>query len=573
MNRVQKNIGGKNMSIKKKLFLSFGSIIFILIGLSAFSVIKISSINSDYTFLIDDRSYKVIEASKVQNANSLQGLYLRSYVLRQDSSDLDSLYSQRELVTEKLNEIEPLFKTKQMQEEIQNIKEQQTLYNGYVDEIVKYIDNNQEDKALNMLFNFAVPANKDIQQSINNIVDFQNEQMNSTKLDTTASASNSRVILIIISVVGAIVAIGLAVLIIKNITNPLKRLTNSANVIATGDLRETDIVVKTKDEIKDLADAFNKMKSNLSTLISNVSMNVSSTTAASEQLAASTDEVTIATKEIAESMENIATGAGLAASTGNECAIATDESAQGVSRIAEAAQSLHSQAIDMQSMANEGGQTLQTAEQQMSVIQQSSHQTREKIKQLSIQSAEIENITKVITDITEQTNLLALNAAIEAARAGEHGKGFAVVADEVRKLAEQSKNSASQIVGLTSTIQKDTKEVEESVNLTVQNIDQGVTYLQNAQTSFSDIVGSITEMTAQIQEVSASSEEISASTEEVAASVTEMANSATTAAEQSELVLASVEEQTATMNEINSVAKTLSEGAMEIQEEISKFKV
>src|SRR5690606_34190453 len=125
---------------------------------------------------------------------------------------------------------------------------------------------------------------------------------------------------------------------------------------------------------------------------------------------------------------------------------------------------------------------------------------KEKIKQLSRQSAEIENITKVITDITDQTNLLALNAAIEAARAGEHGKGFAVVADEVRKLAEQSKNSASQIAGLTSTIQEDTREVEESVNATVQNVDQGVIYLQNAQVSFNHIVGSITDMTAQIQE-------------------------------------------------------------------------
>ncbi|HWJ78814.1 MAG TPA: MCP four helix bundle domain-containing protein, partial [Niallia sp.] len=225
------------MSIKKKLFLSFGSIIFILIGLSAFSVIKISSINSDYTFLIDDRSYKVIEASKVQNATSLQGLYLRSYVLRQDSTDLDSLYNQRETVSEIINEIEPLFIIEQMKDEIKNIKEQQTLYNDYVDQIIIYVDNNQQDKALNMLFNFAVPANKSIQQSINNLVDFQTELMKTSQTDTTASAANSKVLLIVISVVSSLLVIVLAVLIIRNITNPLKRLTNSANVIATGDLR------------------------------------------------------------------------------------------------------------------------------------------------------------------------------------------------------------------------------------------------------------------------------------------------------------------------------------------------
>lgn len=487
----------KNMTIRKKLFTSFSIIILILISVAAFSAYQLSNIDDEYTYLLDDRAYKVIEASKIQNANSLQGLYIRSYVLRKKSSNLESLSTQREIVTQTLNEIEPLFKTEQMQKEISKIQEQQILYNGYVDKIINYVDSNQLEKANATLFDLAVPTNRTIQQSINNIVDFQNKEMTISYDQTTENVSFSKTLVIAIS--------------------------------------------------------------------------------AAEQLAASTEEVTLATKDIAEHMEGIAAGGGQAAITGNDCAFATDESAHGVGRIAEAAQSLQSQAFDMQSLATEGGQTLHTAEEQMSVIQQSSHETRIKIKQLSMQSAEIENITKVITkvitNITEQTNLLALNAAIEAARAGEHGKGFAVVADEVRKLAEESKNSASKIVDLTSLIQKDTKEVEESVNLTVQNVDQGVTYLQNAQASFGTIVESITEMTAKIQEVSASSEEISASTEEVAASVTEMAQAANTAAEQSSLVLASVEEQTATMYEINSVANSLSEGAMAIQEEINQFKV
>ncbi|WP_342573809.1 methyl-accepting chemotaxis protein [Solibacillus sp. FSL K6-1781] len=561
------------MNIGKKLFGSFGIVIVILIFLSIFSVIKMTEIDKDYSFLIEDRVYKVTELSEIQNATSLQGLYIRSYVLRQDSADLENLTTQRETIAEKIGEIEGLFRTADMQEQINTLKENQALYNDYVSQVIDYIDNDEFEKANNMLFEFAVPANRSIQQTINNIVDVQKEQMHTTSDETTASAKISKTLMITISVIGILLASCLAIFITLNITRPLHRLTNAAHVIANGDLREEDVHVKTKDEIGELAAAFNAMKASLSSLISNVSLNVSSTTAASEQLASSTDEVSAASADIAKRVETVAESGSNSAAIGNDCAVAMDETAQGVSRIAEAAQVLNSHAMDMQTIAGEGGHTLQTAEQQMSVIQQSSYETKEKIKQLSRQSAEIENITKVITDITDQTNLLALNAAIEAARAGEHGKGFAVVADEVRKLAEQSKNSASQIAGLTSTIQKDTREVEESVNTTAQNVDQGVVYLQNAQVSFNHIVGSITEMTAQIQEVSASSEQISASTEEVAASIAEMAHAANSAAGEIGIVLSAVEEQTATMQEINEVAQSLSEGAVGVQEQINLFKV
>lgn len=561
------------MSIKKKLFTSFGIIILILIALAVFSTKQMTKIDNNYTELIDNRTHKVIEASKIQNAASLQGLYIRSYVLRQDPKDLENLNTQRDVVVKTVNELEPLFVTKDMQVEIQNIQAQQKELIDYTDTIIEYVDAKKMDKAQNMLFEFAVPANQSIQESINTVVDFQKVKMEEVNTETSDSADFSKVLLIIITIVSTILAVGLAYIITRSISNPLKRLTDSANVIASGNLREEDIVVNTKDEIKELATACNKMKSNLAQFITSMSSNVSNTTAIAEELAASTDEVMETTKDIANRLDLVTNGAAQAALTGNDCATATDESAQGVGKIAESAQDLHSKAMDMQEIATDGVHTLETAEQQMSVIQQSSQETKEKIQQLSIQSAEIGNITKVITDITDQTNLLALNAAIEAARAGEHGKGFAVVADEVRKLAEESKASASKIVGLTALIQKDTKDVEESVNLTAQNVDSGVTYLQNAQTSFNNIYGSITEMTAQIQEVSAASEEVSASTEEVAASVTEMANAAVNAAEQSALLLASAEEQLATMQEINSVAKSLSEDTMVIQEEINKFNV
>lgn len=561
------------MSIKTKLLASFGTIIFILIVLATYSSIQISKVNDDYSYLIDDRVHKVVEVGKIQNASSLQGLYLRSYVLRQSDEDLEKLYEQRKIVAETVEKIESLFRDASMIEQFKIVKEQQQLYSEYVDQVIDYVDKKQLDEAYDVLFNNAVPANVAIQDAINTIIDFQTEQMNTTKVDTTSHAERSIIIQIVIAALSAIVSILLTIIIVRNISAPLNKLTKAAKVMATGDLREEDVSVKTKDEINDLAQAFNTMKNNLAHLIGNVSANVSQTTAAAEQLAASTQEIAHASKDVANSVELLANNGSKAAATGQECAAATDDTAKGVGRIAEAAQTLLEQTINTRSISEEGGKTIKTVEQQMKVIQQSSYETKEKIRHLSSQSAEIENITNVITNITEQTNLLALNAAIEAARAGEHGKGFSVVADEVRKLAEESKNSAQKIIELTSQIQTGTKEVENSVNLTVQNVDQGVEYLQDAQVAFNDILDAITTMSSQIEEISASTEEISASTEEVAASVSEMANLANHAAEQSNTVYASVEEQTASLNEINDVAKSLSDGARMLQEEVSQFKV
>ncbi|BAK15388.1 methyl-accepting chemotaxis protein [Solibacillus silvestris StLB046] len=367
------------MNIGKKLFGSFGIVIVILIFLSIFSVIKMTEIDEDYSYVIDGAVFNAMELSAIQNATSLQGLYIRSYVLRQDPTDIESLTTQRETIAEKIGEIEGLFRTAKMQEQLSILKEQQALYNGYVEEVIAYVDNDETDRAYNMLFEFAVPANRNIQQTINGMVDFQKEQMNTTSKETTKSANMIKISLITISVIGTLIAVALAIFITLNITRPLHRLTNAAHVIANGDLREEDVHVKTKDEIGELAAAFNAMKASLSNLISNVSLNVSSTTAASEQLASSTDEVSAASADIAKRVETVAESGSNSAAIGNDCAVAMDETAQGVSRIAEAAQVLNSHAMDMQTIAGEGGHTLQTAEQQMSVIQQSSYETKEKL--------------------------------------------------------------------------------------------------------------------------------------------------------------------------------------------------
>lgn len=256
-----------------------------------------------------------------------------------------------------------------------------------------------------------------------------------------------------------------------------------------------------------------------------------------------------------------------------ESATAMDETAQGVQRIAEASQELHNASLDASSQATVGKDTLDKAQAQMIVINDSTVSVNELVQKLAQQTAEIENITRAITDITDQTNLLALNASIEAARAGEHGKGFAVVADEVKKLAEQSKASANSIVELTAEISSDTSAVEKAVANAIVSVKDGVNIITEAGQSFDQIVSSVNHMTEQIQEVSATAEQLSASAEEVSASISEIANGSITAADGLNSIAAAMQEQAATMQEVSGVAVTLSDSAVNLQSEVQQFRV
>ena len=559
------------MSIKKKLYVAFSSIIAFLIIISTIAYTQLNKIDHQYTFLLEDRVHKVLEADIIINATSLQGVYIRSYILEPNDATLENLKNQEEIILEKTAELEKIITTPKLLEYLESLKGSETKFIESAQKIVDTYNPENLQRSIELLSTEIRPANEAIQSAANAIVEYQKSLLDETSKEASRITHLSTISILIITVFTILLAILIAILITRSITKPINKLDTAAKIIAEGDLSQKDFELKTKDEIGNLALSFNQMKSNLHLLVKNVADNVSSTTVAAEQLAASTDQVAITSNDVANRVEITTEGANQAAIVGQESAIAMDEMAKGVQQIAEATQNLNNKALDTQVIAKVGGETLQTAEKQMKVIQNSSHETSKRIEQLSSQSAEIGQIIKVITDITDQTNLLALNAAIEAARAGEHGKGFAVVADEVRKLAEQSKESASQIVGLTTSIQHETKEVEEAVNVTVQNVEEGVVFIQNAQVSFDEIMSAIQEITTQIEDVSASTQEISASTEEVSASINEMASASTNAAKQSEMIAASVEEQTATIQEINAVAKSLTHEAMKIQDEISKF--
>jgi methyl-accepting chemotaxis protein len=214
-------------------------------------------------------------------------------------------------------------------------------------------------------------------------------------------------------------------------------------------------------------------------------------------------------------IEEVARGAQSGASGAEQASEAVQATVESIKRIAEAAEAAHAEAVSTGKVAQQGANIVQQTVAGMERVKTASTESSANITTLGDASQKIGEIVEAINDIAEQTNLLALNAAIEAARAGEHGKGFAVVADEVRKLAERSAGQTKEIATLIHNIQNGITVAIESMNVASQEVDQGVNMVNNAGTALGDILIAAEKMIEQVNEVSATCQQVDASAKEV----------------------------------------------------------
>ncbi|MGG0657533.1 methyl-accepting chemotaxis protein [Rummeliibacillus pycnus] len=560
------------MSIRKKLMAGFGASILITVIACIVIFGQLSKINNQYKSTINRGLPQINSTAKIENLSTKKGLYIRSYLLGNEEA-LDSLMQTRKELNDEVDHLGKQLERPKSKELLAQVSTEIENYDLIADKVIE-LRKNGHNEAANRLSNTEGAAElKLATDKTRELADYVKLLFKETKEQAQAMATTALTIGIIITIISILLGVLITFYMSRTIARPLVKLNQSVTVIANGDLTEPEIQIRSKDEVGELAKSFNTMKESLKGLISSLAVSSERLSASAEELSASTQEVSATSIEVSQNLENTVQTAEMNTYAAKESALAMDETAAGVQKIAESAQNLHSSASNTSDIANVGQEKITNAEQQMMVIQSSTKNTTNLVQSLSKQSEEIGNILKVITDITEQTNLLALNAAIEAARAGEHGKGFAVVADEVRKLAEQSKQSASQIETLTIDIQHNTKDVEKAILANLDTVEDGVHLIQDAGESFENIVQAVDHMKADIEDVSAITEEISAAAEQVAASVTEIAASTTNSTEQMELISSNLQQVTATIEEISSVSNELTHAAVEQNESVQKFRI
>jgi methyl-accepting chemotaxis protein len=500
-----------NQKIVVKLGVVFGFLLLMIVAIICLGLFSTKKVHGSVETIANGDYVKTVNAFKASSAVNDISASIRMLVLLKDekaiSDEKQKIEAARGRYTEAMKNLEALEKQGKGLELLESSKALIIPAAKANNDVIQLAQEHKQDEAVALLLKEAIPLTQKVQAAFNDQVKLQQESVDASYQKSVSVYHQEKWVLFGAGAFAVVMGLASVGFLTRNFTTRLKRVANAMSRVADGDL-SVQVTVFAEDEIGDLGKSINRMLSFTNTMITSIKDTATELESAAEMLYA-------VNEQIAESSEEVAAQTGTVATASEQMSATSMEIAQNCGMAAQSSQ-------QGSTLATDGVSIVQETVAGMHRIAEKVKQSAVTVESLGSRSEQIGEIVGTIEDIADQTNLLALNAAIEAARAGEQGRGFAVVADEVRALAERTTRATKEIGQMIRTIQTETKGAVASMKEGVNEVERGTSDAARSGEALGNIRNQINAVAEQINQIATAAEEQMATTSEITSNIHQM---------------------------------------------------
>ncbi|MFD1736718.1 methyl-accepting chemotaxis protein [Bacillus salitolerans] len=557
-------------SIRLKILLSFLIVIGLSVIMAVYNYFSITLVNNETNAIIKE-DLPLLIADETLSFNIAQRIALaRGYILYGDKEFKEDFMEYTEKSKSLQEEVMQMSDSEEVKALIESSKEWRTLI---TDKVFPAYDSGQIETAKLIMNVEAQPLARELISEFEALSKNREQKITHNGEIVLKHGESIKWIGLVVSILIVILGLVVATFISNSLTKPIHVVMNRMKEIAQGDLSQDHLKSKSKDEVGQLIKATNQMSDHLKVLLAEINSVSETVTGQSEELTQSASEIKEGSQQVASTMQELAAGAEHQASSSSDLAQMMDQLSEQIAVAHEESNRINVSSKTVLQDTQKGNDLMNRSEEQMLTIDQIVRNAVERVKGLDQQSQKISKLVDVIQEISAQTNLLALNAAIEAARAGEQGRGFAVVADEVRKLAEQVSASIEDITEIVKNVQEESNEVVNSLQDGYSQVVEGTEQIKVTSETFKNIQRLVTGMGTSIEGVARSLSEIADNGKEMNGSISNIASVSEEAAAGIEQTSASAQQTVSSMEEVSSSADSLAQLAENLNSLVRKFKI
>ncbi len=498
----------KNLKIGMRLGIGFAVISLFLLIIGAYSIVKLNQLDTEITKLVEDKYPKAVMLNDIRNQINIVARAVRNMIILDDKEEtkrsMKMIADAREAVNKDLEKLGKVVRSDTGKAALKELTDARAAYLTDQKTVISHLEAGERDKARDVIAASLRKTQASYLDAINKMLEHQNKEVEKVGAEADRNVMQARTIVIALLLVSIILAVVFSILIVRSITRPIEPMVAAAKRIAEGDLNVA-IEHRSNDEIGQLSDSLRIMAENLKRMISQVSSTSTQIAAASSQLHSTAEQIATGAEEVAAQAATVATAS-------EEMSATSGDIAQNCQLAAEGAQ-LAAQT------ASDGATVVEKTVTVMGQIAEKVMESAKTVESLGARSDQIGAIIGTIEDIADQTNLLALNAAIEAARAGEQGRGFAVVADEVRALAERTTRATKEIGEMIKAIQRETKGAVAAMEQGVQQVENGTMEAAKSGEALQNILEQVNNVAMQVHQIATAAEEQTATTSEISSNM------------------------------------------------------